>query len=204
MGGHCDTSFGSEASTQALSECSSRSSLTEDLGETSSVGDQDGYDFHREFRDPVSTPTGFSLPYLFPSSTFDRGGVRSQPFSYLPGVLQRQSSQSRSVSFSSTEEIFGCDNDDEIDKKDRHHGDVLFPKTPVHQFYASKRSYRSNLGPERSACPPLATKPHGKAYQRQPQRSALKKDDTRSINVATGLTSPLEYPLSPKMLWYGK
>ena len=182
-------SCGSEASTPALTDCSSRSSLT-DLLDLSI--DQDDYGFH-DFKDPPTTPTG--QPYLAPLSS--PGKVRNQSLAYLPSVLGQQSPQSRSVSFSGIEEIFG-DGSDEIEHESDTKGGLVYPTTPIHQWYSSKDSDKLHQHPQRLAYAPVATKPRRKP-QLQPRRSALKKPDDSQLN--SGLTR-LEYPVSPKILWY--
>lgn len=193
---------GSEASAPALTDCSSRSSLT-DL-DISIDQDDYGYGFH-EFKDLPATPTGQQQHYLTPlSSPFVDSPARKKQtpqHAYLPRVLQQQSSQSRSVSFSGIEEVFGesssCDRE-----QDESPLSIIHPRTPMNQYYSSFKKTSSHYGtttshpalpPQRLAYPPLATKLRRKP-QLQPRRSALKKQSDEGC---------VEYPVSPKILWYG-
>ena len=189
---------GSEASAPALTDCSSRSSLT-DL-DISIDQDDYGYGFH-DFKDLPATPTG-QQQYLTPLSSpaVDSPSRKKQTpqHAYLPRILQHQSSQSRSVSFSGIEEVFGessCRDGEQDESTERNAFGIIHPRTPVHQYYYSskKPSHHQALPPRRLAYPPLATKPR-RTPQLQPRRSALKKQIDEGC---------LEYPVSPKILWYG-
>lgn len=200
---------GSEASAPALTDCSSRSSLTDlDL----SIDEDDyGYGFH-EFKDLPATPTGEQQGYLTPlSSPFVNSSLRSQSpqSSYIPRILQQKSPQTRSVSFSGIEEVFddsggSCvvEEDEGTDDQRGALGIAAPPRTPVHQYYYPSTKHHSGshqalppLSSQRLAHPPLATKPRRNPHL-LPRRSALKKQTNEGQPC-------LVHPVSPKILWYG-
>ncbi|CAB9507859.1 expressed unknown protein [Seminavis robusta] len=172
--------FFDDSAAPALTDCSSRSS-SQDLD----LSVVEGFEY---FKDPQASPDKRYLKRV----EKDEDGPKT-PVSYLPSVLRRPSP--RSVSFSGVETVFELDDTAKNQVQEKDNG-LVYPKTPVNEWYAKGSSAKGHLPPGRHALPPLATTGTYRRPHLQPRRSALKKPEQGFAG------REIQIPVSPKITWY--